>query len=131
MDETQGEFSASDVSAQRPLFAPLHATVDMFLREWTSRYNDYVNTTWGFPYKNAFNVFFLDDPTYEGINGNDTIASAWPIDWQDVGWAELGSDEAMRKVTHIRKHTATWPRKMRRKLMCAIFGITGWSTRKS
>jgi hypothetical protein len=68
----------------------------MLLREWTSRYNEYVNTTWG----NAVNVFFLDDSTYEGINGNDTIASTWPIYWQDVGWAELGSDEAMRKVTH-------------------------------
>jgi hypothetical protein len=101
MDGTQGNFFDPDVSAQSPLFAPFHATVDMFLREWTSRCNDYVNTTWG----NAFNVFFLDDSTYEGINGNDTIASRWPIYWQDVGWAELGSDEAMRKVTHTQAYS--------------------------
>jgi hypothetical protein len=104
MNNTQGDLFDPDTSPQGQFFTPFHAALDMFIREWASRNNEYAPVTWGLPYRNPFNLFFLDDETYPGINGNDTMASAWPIYWQDVGWAETGTPQAMYEVTHAQAH---------------------------
>jgi hypothetical protein len=105
MNNTLGNFKDKDTSPHGPMFFGLHALLDMFLRKALLLYNDYASTTWGFLYKNAVK-FFVDVGTYQGINGDEIINSAWPIYWMDVGWAEPGSPDAMNEITHAQAHCA-------------------------
>mmetsp|Transcript_35725 Transcript_35725/g.50639 ORF Transcript_35725/g.50639 Transcript_35725/m.50639 type:complete len:260 (-) Transcript_35725:111-890(-) len=88
-----------------PIFVPFHNTVDMFSSEWMSRYVEWSNVSWGFPYKRAFN-YALND-TYDGINLFDTISSSFPMRWYDLGWIPFDGPGANKTVTYFDALCAT------------------------
>jgi len=98
-----GDAFAGDFNGQQgnsaPVFIAFHNTVDMFSSEWLSKYSEWSNTSWGFPYENGFN--YLQKNTYSGINIFDTINSAFPMRWYDLGWMPVDGPGANKTVTYL------------------------------
>lgn len=85
-------------SSNDPIFAPFHSTMDLFYREWQSLHPEGKDVSWGFPYKNAMN--YRLEQAFAGVNANDVMGSAFPMKWSDLGWAEPGTSEGDKVVTH-------------------------------
>eukprot|EP00543_Licmophora_paradoxa_P005264 CAMPEP_0202452552 /NCGR_PEP_ID=MMETSP1360-20130828/10741_1 /ASSEMBLY_ACC=CAM_ASM_000848 /TAXON_ID=515479 /ORGANISM="Licmophora paradoxa, Strain CCMP2313" /LENGTH=417 /DNA_ID=CAMNT_0049071407 /DNA_START=12 /DNA_END=1265 /DNA_ORIENTATION=+ len=96
--EYSGDFNGQQGNSN-PIFIPFHNTVDMFYTEWLSSNLEWANTSWGYPYENGFN--YLTKRTYDGINAWDTINSAFPIRYKDVGWADPSAENANTTVNYL------------------------------
>mmetsp|Transcript_36399 Transcript_36399/g.51451 ORF Transcript_36399/g.51451 Transcript_36399/m.51451 type:complete len:526 (-) Transcript_36399:81-1658(-) len=81
-----------------PIFWPFHNSVTMMYFEWIAQYPEYSNITWGFPYELAFS--YVANGTMHGISATEVISAAFPFTWADVGWAEPGTDNGNKTVTH-------------------------------
>lgn len=102
MANAEGDLLDVDTSPNAPIFTSFHATIDMFLREWASRYPEGAATTWGTPY--ALSYSFMASEVVPGASGNDVISSAWPVTWADLGWADFGTEEGSQYVTHAQTY---------------------------
>ena len=99
-NHSYGDFR--DASAVAPLIPVYHAsTVDMVVREWQSQAGEEAaRQFWGLPYQKSSSYC----NSYPGVNGGDIMSSAWPFEWQDLGWTDSGSEYAGRLVTHTESH---------------------------